>query len=107
MNLCPVASSPLELVEADLMSADGWLKAVQGCQYVIHTASPFPAESPKDENEVIKPAVDGTMHVLRACQEAGCVKRVVLTSSLVAVVNTEGMKSGKVGRQKTTIDLQI
>lgn len=95
-KLCPDARFPLELVEASLSSADGWLEAVQGCKYVMHVASPLPASAPKDEDEVIKPAVDGTLHVLQACKEAKCVKRVVLTSSVSAILNAEGMEKGKV-----------
>ena len=48
----------------------GWAEAVAGCTYVLHVASPFPTESPKDKNELIRPAVDGTLHVLRACHAA-------------------------------------
>ncbi len=59
--------------------------AVSGCSHVIHVASPFPLESPADENELIRPAVQGTTFVLQACADAGTVKRVVLTSSVAAV----------------------
>ncbi len=70
----------LELVEADLLNEKSWLNAVKDCTYVIHTASPFPASQPNDENELIKPAMDGTLFVLRACvQDDSKVKRVVLT----------------------------
>src|SRR5207302_4823624 len=55
-----------------------------GCDYVVHVASPFPNETPKSEDELIRPAVDGTLRVLRAASGAG-VKRVVLTSSIAAV----------------------
>jgi len=75
----------LELVEADLTSDRGWREAVAGCTYVQHVASPFPAEVPKDEMELIRPAVEGATRVLRACAEAGTVKRVVMTSSVAAV----------------------
>jgi nucleoside-diphosphate-sugar epimerase len=75
----------LELVEADLSADRGWREAVAGCTYVLHVASPFPAEIPRDEMELIRPAVDGTKRVLRACAESGTVKRVVLTSSVAAV----------------------
>ena len=81
LSLCPNAEHELELVEADLMKPDGWPEAVTGCDYVMHMASPFPSEEPDDENEVIKPAVEGTLQVLRACKEVKCVKRFVLTSS--------------------------
>ena len=56
-----------------------------GCEYVIHTASPFPLTEPVDANEVIEPAKEGTLNVMRACVEANCVKRVVITSSAVAI----------------------
>jgi dihydroflavonol-4-reductase len=75
----------LEFVEADLLSDDRWAKAVEGCSGVLHVASPFPSSQPKDENELIRPAVDGTLRVLRAASAAG-VPRFVQTSSMVAVM---------------------
>ena len=60
-------------------------RAVKDVTYVIHVASPFPSSQPKDENEVIQPAVEGTQSVLKACVATKTVKRVVLTSSCVAV----------------------
>src|SRR5215510_3065097 len=80
-----VNTSKLEFVYADLMKDDGWREAVEGCPIVLHLASPYPTELPKDENEVIAPAHDGTLRVLRAAQ-AGAVKRVVLVSSTAAVI---------------------
>lgn len=74
----------LELVEADLTQDAGWADAVRGCTYVLHVASPFPNRAPDNEDELIKPAKEGTLRVLRAAADAG-VKRVVLTSSLAAV----------------------
>lgn len=59
-----------------------------GCTHVIHMASPFPDRVPSNPDELIKPAVDGTLAVLRAVTEAGGVKRVVLTSSIAAVFDT-------------------
>ena len=85
-NLVPNSRFKLELVEADLLKEETWINAVNGCTYVIHTASPLPLEDPKDENEVIKPAINGTLNVLRACvQDGSRVKRVVLTSSGLAI----------------------
>lgn len=86
-RLCPeYAIYELELVEADLMNKDSWQEAVKDCTYVIHVASPFPAVNPRDEMEVIGPAVEGTKNVLQACAHThGGVKRVVLTSSVVAI----------------------
>ncbi len=76
----------LELVEADLTGDAGWDRAVEGCTYVLHVASPFPATLPDDESELVTPAVEGTKRVLRACAATrGKVKRVVLTSSVAAV----------------------
>jgi len=67
-----------------LMTDAGWPAAVSGCEYVLHIASPFPSQVPKDENELIVPARDGALRVLRASRDAG-VKRVVLTSSFAAI----------------------
>lgn len=69
---------------ADLESDAGWDQAVAGCDYVLHVASPFPPHLPKHEDELIVPAREGTLRVLRASREAG-VKRVVLTSSFAAI----------------------
>jgi nucleoside-diphosphate-sugar epimerase len=74
----------LSFVAAELMTDAGWPAAVSGCEYVLHIASPFPSQVPKDENELIVPARDGALRVLRASRDAG-VKRVVLTSSFAAI----------------------
>ncbi|WP_338828094.1 aldehyde reductase [Bradyrhizobium sp. 27S5] len=71
-------------VTADLLRDDGWREAVRGCDYVLHVASPLGAHVPEDENELIVPAREGTLRVLRAAREAG-VKRVVITSSFAAI----------------------
>jgi nucleoside-diphosphate-sugar epimerase len=74
----------LSFVAADLENDAGWPEAVAGCEYVLHVASPLPATVPKDENELIVPAREGTLRVLRVSRDAG-VKRVVQTSSFAAV----------------------
>jgi dihydroflavonol-4-reductase len=74
----------LTVLAADLTSDDGWEQAVQGCDYVLHVASPFPLTQPKDPDELIVPAREGTLRVLRAALDAG-VGRVVVTSSVAAV----------------------
>jgi len=74
----------LQFAFADLMKDDGWAEAVSGKDYVLHVASPFPPTVPKDEDELIVPAREGTLRVLRAAKAAG-VKRVVVTSSMAAV----------------------
>jgi dihydroflavonol-4-reductase len=75
----------LELVELDLLSDKGWEAAVAGCRYVQHVASPFVLEQPKDRNELIRPAVEGTRRALNAALAAG-IERIVLTSSIAAIV---------------------
>jgi nucleoside-diphosphate-sugar epimerase len=74
----------LSFFAADLEKDAGWREAVAGCEYVLHVASPFPPNIPKDENELIVPAREGALRVLRASRDAG-VKRVVLTSSFAAI----------------------
>ena len=74
----------LTFVELDLTRDAGWEEAAQGCDVLMHTASPFPSSSPKDEEKIIRPAVDGTLRALRAAHSAG-ITRVVLTSSVVAM----------------------
>ncbi|HVK81570.1 MAG TPA: aldehyde reductase [Verrucomicrobiae bacterium] len=78
------AGDRLSFAAADLTSDAGWADAVAGCTYVHHVASPFPPEIPKHEDEVIIPARDGALRVLKAARDAG-VKRVVLTSSYAAI----------------------
>lgn len=75
-----------ELARADLGADAGWAEAVDGCDYVMHVASPFPVGVPSSEDELVRPAVDGTLRVLRAAKEAG-VRRVVVTSSVAAIAS--------------------
>ncbi|WP_420148527.1 SDR family oxidoreductase [Spirosoma sp.] len=74
----------LSFVEADLQNEAGWPKAVDGCQYVIHVASPTPYTAARTEDDFVIPAKNGVLFVLRAAKNAG-VKRVVLTSAFGAV----------------------
>jgi dihydroflavonol-4-reductase len=74
----------LSFAAADLESDAGWAAAAEGCEYVLHVASPFPAGRPSHEDDLIVPAREGTLRVLRAARGAG-VKRVVLTSSFAAI----------------------
>jgi nucleoside-diphosphate-sugar epimerase len=82
----------LQFFAADLEADAGWPQAVAGCDYVLHVASPFPAGVPRDENELIVPAREGSLRVLRASRDAG-VKRVVLTSSFAAIGYGTGEKA--------------
>ena len=71
-------------MEADLLKPDSITAAIEGCDYVVHTASPFVITMPKNENDLITPAVEGTLSVMRACHKFK-VKRVVITSSIVTI----------------------
>ncbi|BCY10027.1 aldehyde reductase [Actinoplanes sp. L3-i22] len=74
----------LRVVRADLGNDEGWAEAVAGCAAVLHVASPTLTQQPRHEDEMIRPAVDGTLRVLRAAHGAG-VRRVVMTSAIGAV----------------------
>lgn len=74
----------LEFYIADLLKDDGWKEAVEGSKYVLHVASPFFLGEPENEDVFIRPAVEGTLRVLKACADAD-VQKVVLTSSFAAV----------------------
>jgi len=80
--------SRLIFVELDLEKDSGWDKALHDIDVLMHTASPFPLAAPKDENELIRPAVDGTLRALKAAKSSG-VKRVILTSSMAAIYGRE------------------
>ena len=93
------ASGAFDLAEATLDADDGWAEAVRGCDYVLHVASPIPFKAPRHEDELIRPAVDGTTRVLTAAARAG-VRRVVCTSSLDVVTRN----SATATRQRTEAD---
>jgi nucleoside-diphosphate-sugar epimerase len=78
------AANRLTFANADLLSDDGWTGAAAGCRYVMHVASPYPGGEPRDPDDVIRPAGEGTIRVLRAASAARA-SRVVLTSSVAAI----------------------
>lgn len=79
----------LAFFTADLEADAGWAAAMQGVDYVLHVASPVPAVNPKDDQELIRPARDGALRVLRMARDAG-VKRVVMTASIAAIAYGRG-----------------
>jgi dihydroflavonol-4-reductase len=81
----------LKFMAADLNSDSGWAEAVKGADYVLHVASPIPNVDPKTDDELVVPAREGTLRVLRAARDAG-VKRVVVTSSTAAVCYGQGSR---------------
>ena len=86
-------ANKLSFVELDLESDSGWADAIKGVDVLIHSASPFPIASPKDENDLVRPAVEGTLRALKAAHGAG-VKRVILTSSVAAIYGND-LPAGK------------
>lgn len=89
----------LTFVALDLTSDAGWQDAMQGVDVLMHTASPFPMTQPKDENDLIRPAVDGALRALRAAHAAG-VSRVILTSS-TAAISGSALPAGDVAFDET------
>lgn len=87
LKLLPGAGERLELVPGDLTQPGSFDTAIAGCDYVIHAASPYLLETKNPQQEMVDPAVNGTLDVLRACANASSVKRVVLTSSLAAITD--------------------
>lgn len=75
--------SALTFVEADLTRDDGWDKAAEGCQGVMHIASPFPVAQPRDRNALTPAARDGALRVIKAARNAD---RIVMTSSMAAMM---------------------
>nr|CAD1831295.1 unnamed protein product [Ananas comosus var. bracteatus] len=90
------ASENLQLFKADLLDYNSVASAIAGCKGVFHVASPLPAsKAPNPEEEILKPAVDGTLNVLKACAEAK-VRRVVVVSSCAAVRANPNWPKGKI-----------
>ncbi|KAL4899867.1 hypothetical protein BDW74DRAFT_188892 [Aspergillus multicolor] len=96
--------STLQIVHADLTSDDGWSQAMEDVSYVQHVASPFPSAPPAHEDELTVPAVEGTKRVLTAARDAG-VKRVVMTSSVAAILYGPANKSKKTFTEDNWTDL--
>jgi nucleoside-diphosphate-sugar epimerase len=86
------AGDRLSFAQADLLDDAGWAEAMAGCAYVLHVASPIPAGIVRDDAELVRPARDGALRVLRAA-EAGGVARVVLTASTAAVAYGRGSRT--------------
>jgi len=84
--IVPDAGDRLSFVKADLLADEGWDAAMRGCRLVLHVASPYPLAAPRDRMALVPPARDGTLRVLKAAVR-GEVERVVVTSSLAAVIS--------------------
>ncbi|TVU02544.1 hypothetical protein EJB05_51954, partial [Eragrostis curvula] len=84
----PGAKERLSIWKADLSEEGSFDAAIKGCTGVFHVATPMDFESKDPENEVIKPTVEGMLSIMRACKDAGTVRRIVFTSS-AGTVNIE------------------
>jgi nucleoside-diphosphate-sugar epimerase len=84
-----VDAAELDFFAADLNHGEGWAGAAAGADFVLHVAAPVPAVDPKSDDELIRPMRDGALRVLKAARDAG-VKRVVMTSSVSAIVYRDG-----------------
>ena len=96
-----VAGDRLSVLAADLCGDDGWEQAVNECDYVLHVASPFPAVQPKNPDDLIVPAREGTLRMLSAGLEAG-VSRIVVTSSVAAIRGGVGSSSAPLTEENWT-----
>ncbi len=94
----PGASERLELVRADLLADGSYDQAVEGCDYVMHTASPYEINVKNPQTDLVDPAVNGTETILESCLKSGTVKRVIFTSSIAAI--TDEPDSTKVFSEK-------
>ena len=83
-----LSDANLSLYECDLMSDDGWEKAIDGCDYVLHIASPFINGLPDHEDDLIKPALTGTQRILKLSAKNPQIKKIIITSSFAAVGDT-------------------
>ena len=86
------STDKLDFFVADLNSDEGWREAAEGCEYMVHVASPVPAVIPKDDEEVVRPARDGALRVVKVARDAG-VKRVVMTASTASIAYGHGSRN--------------
>ncbi len=95
----------IEYAIASLDSDEGWAAAAAGCRYVLHIASPLPVNQPKDPDDLVRPARDGALRVLRAAKAAG-VKRLVMTSSTAAVCGSPNQQPDYIYTEKDWTDIK-
>jgi nucleoside-diphosphate-sugar epimerase len=98
--------SQIEFVKAELLDQESLDAAIAGCTYVVHTASPIPIKVPEDENLIIKPAVEGTLSVLRAAHKHK-VKRVVITSSGLTVYTRKPENQKELYNEEDWSDIEV
>jgi len=94
----PKADQHLELVESELLTSGSYDHAVRGCEYVIHTASPYFLDVKDPQQDLVDPAVKGTLNVLKSCEISKQVKKVIITSSVAAITDETGNYDSMVKR---------
>ena len=99
------AGDRFEICTTDLLSDDEWMQAMEGIDAVIHTASPFSAQEPKDEQVLIRPAREGTVRVLTHAYNAG-IRKFVITSSTAAISGATPTKKNQTYTHENWTDLQ-
>ncbi|MCH1442942.1 MAG: NAD-dependent epimerase/dehydratase family protein [Candidatus Poseidoniaceae archaeon] len=99
------AGERFEVCSTDLLSDDGWEGAMEGIDAVIHTASPFSAQEPKDEQVLIRPAREGTVRVLTHAYNAG-IRKFVITSSTAAISGATPTKKNQTYTNEDWTDLE-
>ena len=99
-------SKNLELVSAELLDADSIDKACEDCDLVVHVASPLVMKDPKDENDVLGPAINGTENVINACFKNN-VKRVVVTSSCISILDWNNLNEADETQWAPNLSLYI
>lgn len=99
-DLAKLASGELKFFKADLMQPDSYKEAMQGCEIVFHTASPFITDVKDPQKELVEPAESGTANVLHTANKVGSVRRIVVTSSCAAIytdaIDTVHAPGGKI-----------
>lgn len=100
LELANNSKGSIKLFKADLLEAGSYKEAMQGCELVYHTASPFISEVKDPQKELIEPAVNGTANVLNTAKEVSSVKRVIVTSSCAAIytdaIDTQNAPGGRI-----------
>lgn len=101
------ALGDLKILKGDLTEEGCFDEAVSGCDFVFHLATPVHFDSQDPENDMIKPAIQGTLNVLKACIKAKTVKRVIITSSAAAVSINQQTGTGLVLDEKSWTDIEF
>jgi len=94
----------MKLFEADLNNETSFIDPIKGCDYVMHTASPYSLSVKNPQTDLVDPAINGTLAVMKACAKEPSVKRVILTSSMAAITDSpKGLLTEQVWNTKSSL----